>query len=222
MKRLFLLLVLLSLFSSCKQDPWADLAREFCTDPDVGSLIFVKDVSGSTAVVEYYIRVSEGVAASDPEPFEGWTLAGNGSAFIGREGLGKTREGDAKTPVGCFKVVRAFGVLPDPGTSLDYLQVTPSIFACDEEGPWYNKIIDTSAVHHACKGEDMFHTAPEYNYGLELDYNSECVYPNGSAIFLHCKGSKQWTGGCIAIDEEFLKKILVTAKPGVRVCISGD
>ena len=88
-----------------------------------------------------------------------------------------------------------------------------------EEGPWYNRIIDTAVVHHNCKGEDMFHTAPQYNYGMALDYNAACNWPEGSAIFFHCKGPKPYTGGCIAIDEAPLREILTTCHPGLRVII---
>ncbi len=123
------------------------------------------------------------------------------------------------TPVGDFGVLTAFGILPDPGTALPWLSVTPSTYACDEEGPYYNQIIDTTVTHHACKGEDMFHTAPEYHYGLALDYNAACRYPDGSAIFFHCVGAKTYTGGCVAVDEGFMRQILTTAHPGLRVVI---
>ena len=148
-----------------------------------------------------------------------WNLDTEGSAFIGKNGLGNTSEGDAKTPEGDFGVLTAFGILPDPGTALPWLPVGESTFACDEEGPWYNRIIDTVATHHPCKGEDMFHTAPEYNYGLALDFNPDCRYPDGSAIFFHCKGHKAYTGGCIAVDEAFMRHILTSAHPGLRVII---
>ena len=65
----------------------------------------------------------------------------------------------------------------------------------------------------------MFHTAPEYDYGLALDYNAEGRYPDGSAIFFHCKGAKTWTGGCVAVDEAFMKRILTTCHPGLRIVI---
>ena len=94
-----------------------------------------------------------------------------------------------------------------------------AIFTSDMENKFYNRIIDTVAAHHSCKGEDMFHTAPQYNYGMALDFNAACSYPDGSAIFFHCKGPKPYTGGCIAVDEPFLRQILTTAHPGLRVII---
>ena len=130
------------------------------------------------------------------------------SAYVGKSGVGKTREGDAMTPVGTMHVRGAFGVKPNPGTSMPYTVVTTSTYACDEDCQYYNQIIDTAAVHHACKGEDMSHIVPAYNYGLTTDYNSERVYPKGSNIFIHCKDSSPWTAGCIALDEACMVEIL--------------
>ena len=203
-----LVLMTLSACRSGETEPWHGILRQYAPDTGVQELLLVRSTGGSDAVVRYYTRSGRG-----------WRLDTEGPAYIGKNGLGKTREGDAMTPEGDFGVLTAFGIQPDPGTALPWLPVTESIFACDEEGPWYNRIIDTAAVHHSCKGEDMFHTAPEYNYGMALDYNAACNYPDGSAIFFHCKGAKAWTGGCIAVDESFMKHILATCHPGLRVII---
>jgi L,D-peptidoglycan transpeptidase YkuD (ErfK/YbiS/YcfS/YnhG family) len=128
--------------------------------------------------------------------------------FIGKNGLGKTGEGDAKTPIGTLHPLTAFGVKPNPGTTMPYIDVTPSIYACDEDCEYYNQIIDTAVVHHQCKGEEMFSYQPQYNYGIATDFNKECIYPNGSAIFIHVKGSKPYTGGCISFDEDRMVEIL--------------
>ncbi|MBQ5575885.1 MAG: hypothetical protein IIT37_07545, partial [Bacteroidales bacterium] len=77
------------------------------------------------------------------------------SVYIGKNGVEKTGEGDAKTPSGTMHITGAFGVKENPGTKINYLTVTPSIYACDEDCEFYNQIIDTATVHHNCKGEDM-------------------------------------------------------------------
>ena len=215
MKQLYLSLTLLAsalFLAACgprESEPWSSVLKQYSGDDAVHELLLVQSAEGSNATVRYYAKA--GVRK--------WKLVSETDAFIGKNGLGKTREGDAKTPEGDFGVQTAFGILPDPGTALPWLPVTESIFACDEEGPWYNRIIDTAATHHPCRGEDMFHTAPQYNYGLALDFNPECRYPDGSAIFFHCKGAKVWTGGCIAVDEAFMRRILETCHPGLRVVI---
>ncbi len=207
-----IILAILLLLTACcprEAEPWRSVLRQYAGEDDVRELLLVRYMGGSDASVTYYAKTS---ACR-------WKRVFETGAIVGKNGLRKTREGDAKTPEGDFGVLTAFGILPDPGTALPWLPVTESTFACDEEGPWYNRIIDTAAVHHDCKGEDMFHTAPQYNYGLALDYNADCVWPEGSAIFFHCKGPKPYTGGCIAIDEAPLREILTTCHPGLRIII---
>ena len=140
-------------------------------------------------------------------------------AYIGKNGIGKTREGDLKTPLGTFHILGAFGVKPNPGTTLRYRRVTSTTFACDEKGPYSNKIIDTAVKNHRCKGEDMYHLVPQYNYGLITDYNKACVYPKGSHIFIHVKGPRPYTGGCIALDEARMVQLLRLADTTLTVVI---
>ena len=128
--------------------------------------------------------------------------------YVGKNGLGKTGEGDGKTPVGTLHPLSAFGIKPNPGTTMPYIDVTPSIYACDDSCEYYNQIIDTAAVHHKCGGEEMYSYQPQYNYGIATDFNKECIYPKGSAIFIHVKGSKPYTGGCISFDEDRMVEIL--------------
>lgn len=59
----------------------------------------------------------------------------------------------------------------------------------------------------------------EYNYGIESTFNNNNIYPNGSAIFIHCKGAKAFTGGCIAFDQKDMKYILRHADKGMRIVI---
>ena len=54
-----------------------------------------------------------------------------------------------------------------------------------------------------------------------IDYNPDCRWPLGSGIFLHCKGAKDSTGGCVAMDEESMRAVLLCAGPGMRVVILG-
>lgn len=173
-------------------------------DTDAGQLLLVEYTGGSNASVKYFVKGACG-----------WRLRGRGGAFVGKNGVGKTREGDAKTPLGQLLPLRAFGILPDPGCALPYLRVVPGTVAVDEEGPWYNKIVQGKS----CGGEKMWELSPEYDYGIETDYNAAGIWPLGSAIFIHCKGAKSWTGGCVALDKSLMKKILLTADLRLRIII---
>lgn len=140
-------------------------------------------------------------------------------AFIGKNGLGKEKEGDMKTPVGDFSILYAFGIKPNPGTVLNYLSINNNHYACDEDCCFYNKIVDSSVEKHPCKGEHMASFIPQYNYGIVLDYNKDCIYPKGSAIFIHCNGSKGYTAGCISIKEEDMITILRNVDLNTKVSI---
>ena len=132
------------------------------------------------------------------------------TVYIGKNGIGKTAEGDGKTPTGTLHVVKAFGVKAKPeGCKFEYIDVTPTTYACDEDCKWYNQIIDVAEVGHKCHGEDMYNLVPQYNYGLTTDYNAACDHSKGSNIFIHCKHTtRKLTAGCIAFDEDKMVEIL--------------
>jgi len=171
-----------------------------------GQLLEVYNVKGSEATAR--LTINGEVLFTTP-------------VYVGKNGIGKTREGDSKTPTGILHVVKAFGVKAKPeGCKFDYIDVTPTIYACDDDCEWYNQIIDLSKVKHDCKGEDMYNLVPQYNYGLTTDYNAECDHEKGSNIFIHCKGYKPYTGGCISFDEDKMIEILRRCDTSLIVKIS--
>ena len=191
---------------------WQEIKDRYAADPVARQLLVVECTGGSNAKVRYYVKQDGG-----------WWLLHRGSACIGKNGLGKTREGDAKTPEGEFRPLCAFGIKANPGSTLPYIDVTPGTVACDAEGPFYNRIVKLSEYCDVCgpdlPGEKMWQLSPEYDYGLQTDYNSGNVYPLGSAIFIHCKGAKTWTGGCVALDRRLMRQILKTATGGLVISI---
>lgn len=142
------------------------------------------------------------------------------NVYIGKNGIGKTGEGDSKTPTGTLHVVKAFGVKPNPGTAFEYIDITPTTYACDDNCEYYNQIIDLTEVNHECHGEEMYKLVPQYNYGLTTDFNADNHWPDGSNIFIHCKGQKTYTGGCIAFDEDKMAEILRRCNTSLEVRIS--
>lgn len=181
-----------------------------------GQVLIVRQVEGSLAKARYFVN---------------GCLAGECEAYIGKNGLGKEREGDGKTPVGVLGVKGAFGTgeklgilgsgekLGILGTGeklgvLPYVRITPQTCACDSEGPFYNLITEEDVP-----GERMCDFPMEYEFGLETDFNRECIYPLGSAIFIHCKGPRTWTGGCVALDREMMRLILSSCGPEMKIMI---
>ncbi len=195
------------------QNFWGDILTKYRHDKNVHELLLVRYSGGCDARVQFFEKQGK---------HEAWTLLFESSAYVGKQGIDKTREGDAKTSTGDFGVLEAFGIKPNPGTALRWVEVTPTTYACDEEGPYYNKIINTKKTGHACKGEEMYEISPQYNYGINTDYNREGVWPKGSAIFLHVKGAKPYTGGCIALDERDMITVLKHAHAGMRVVVHGN
>ena len=189
----------------------ADTTGKYRKDEDVHCLVCVQATSKNTArVLMFEKSVLKGKNI--------WTKTLECEGYIGQNGLGKTKEGDGRTPVGDFGITVAFGIKEDPGTGLNYVDVTEDTWCCGDKKA-YNQIIDIKDCPHECEGEHMIECTPEYNYGLFLDYNKEGKAGLGSAIFLHCKGAKTCTGGCIALDEEYVVQILQAADENTRVII---
>lgn len=157
-------------------------------------------------------------------------------AFIGRMGLGKTKEGDNKTPIGIFKLGIAFGINDNPGTELTYIKVNENMYWVDDSNSkFYNKlveIIDDNIIKNEnleyiqiYKEEIDWNTAEhlikeniKYKYVVNIKYNQKCEKGKGSAIFLHCSDGMP-TSGCIAISEEKLREILINIDKHTKIYI---
>ena len=141
-------------------------------------------------------------------------------AFLGKNGIDKVREGDARTPTGDYGMLMAFGVKDDPGSVIPYTKLTDSMYLCGDK-EYYNQFIDISKVNHVCShnSEHLIRYIPQYNYVLFIDYNKEHAYGKGSAIFVHCFGSYPYTLGCVSVSEENMIKILKTVDKNVRICV---
>ncbi len=140
-----------------------------------------------------------------------WKLVLETEALIGKNGLGKTKEGDGKTPIGVFQFINAFGILENPGTKMVYVQVDESHYWVDDgASKYYNQFVsvdeveqDWESAEHICEYEKSYH------YVLATSYNVECIPGLGSAVFLHCMtDGAESTAGCIAIPEMYMKEIL--------------
>lgn len=141
-------------------------------------------------------------------------------AYLGKNGLDKSREGDVRTPTGDFGMTMAFGAKDDPGSLVPYTKLTNTMYLCGDR-EYYNQFIDVSKVNHICSGnsEHLLSYVPQYNYALVFDYNKENVFGKGSAIFLHCFGNYPFTLGCVSVAEENMVKILRTVDTNARICI---
>lgn len=132
-------------------------------------------------------------------------------AIIGKNGVGKSQEGDGKTPLGIYSFIKAFGILEDPGCKMQYIQVDESHhWIDDEKSKYYNQFVsirdiemDWESAEHICEYEEAYH------YVLATSYNEENIPGKGSAVFLHCTSEDmEHTAGCIAIPGQCMQEIM--------------
>ena len=174
-------------------------------------IVLVEYQSGSKAALSIHER--QGGA---------WKELYSCTAYVGRNGIGKTKEGDKRTPTGTFNLTTPFGIKSDPGANQPYTQVTKYHYWCGTSGSeYYNQLIDTRVTDRARTSSDeyLISYVPEYNYCMFIDYNASGEAGKGSCIFLHCTGKNSSTGGCVAVPESVMKKIVQWVRPGAKIVI---
>ena len=151
-----------------------------------------------------------------------WVQLWDTKAYVGKNGIGKTIEGDKKTPTGTYNLTTPFGIKDDPGAKLPYLKVTKYHYWCgDSNSEYYNKLVDSRETgrEYTSSDEHLIDYKGVYNYCMFIDYNAAGVAGKGSCIFLHCKGKSSSTAGCVAVSEASMKKIIQWAKKGAKIVI---
>ncbi len=169
-------------------------------------LFVVMADKGSDAYVSMHQKNSKGK----------WEEIFSTSGYIGKNGLGKEKEGDGKTPVGTYHFNCAFGIAEDPGSILPYQQVTEDTYWSGDqrEDGHYNQMINISEFPNIDKSvsEHIIDYSDYYKYCLNINYNEEGIPGKGSAIFLHCMNpDKPYTAGCVAIPEDMMIETLKNA-----------
>ena len=145
--------------------------------------------------------------------------------FVGKNGLcadADHKEGCAQTPVGVYHFNKAFGIAPDPGCSIPYIQVDENTYWSGDPERQYNQMVDINDVPELVM-DDSEHIVDyeyQYQYCLNISFNEEGTPGRGSAIFLHCFGpQKPWTGGCVAVPENIMKMIMQNVREDCVVVI---
>jgi len=165
------------------------------------------------------------VSMHQKDPDGTWKQVVSTPGFVGKNGLcpdADHREGCAQTPIGVYRFTRAFGIAPDPGCALPYLQVDGNAYWSGDPDRRYNQLVDIRDVPdlRLADSERIADYAPQYRHCLNIGFNEEGVPGRGSAIFLHAFGpQKPWTGGCVAVPEPVLVRILRTVREDCVVVI---
>ena len=154
-----------------------------------------------------------------------WKLVLETEAIIGKNGLGKTKEGDGKTPIGVFLFVKAFGILDNPGTKIEYTKVKENDYWVDDSGSsYYNQFVSANeCVKDWDSAEHIVEYGESYHYVLATSYNSERIPGRGSAVFLHCTSEEaEYTAGCIAVPEVYMREIMKWVEPQCVLIIDSE
>ncbi len=182
---------------------------------DVEQLFVVAGIGETTAYVTMHQKDADGT----------WKEIITTPGYIGKKGLGKTKEGDAMTPVGTYHFNFAFGNNEDPGcTAFDYHKVTEDDYWSGDvrEGYHYNEMVSIKDLPDLNTGdsEHLIEYPVHYQYCLNISWNEDGTAGKGSAIFLHCLGpQKPYTGGCVAIPVDKMITVMKTVDKDCVVVI---
>ena len=168
-----------------------------------GQLFIVAVTSGSKAEITMHQKDADGV----------WKQILSTTGNVGRNGLGKTREGDGKTPTGVFRFNSAFGIGEDPGCPMGYYRVTADDWWSGDqrEGYGYNTMVSVTRLPDLDRSasEHIIDNTRAYQYCLNISYNEACVPGLGSAIFLHGpNGNSFASSGCVVIPKDAMLTVM--------------
>ena len=158
----------------------------------------------TTATVSMHQRAEDG----------SWQQILSTPGFVGRNGLcldADHAEGCGQTPVGVYHFNKAFGIAPDPGCAIPYIQVDEDTYWSGDPDYHYNEMMDIKDYPELAM-DDSEHIVDyeyQYQYCLNISFNEDGTPGRGSAIFLHCLGPvKPYTGGCVAIPENIMRLVM--------------
>lgn len=145
--------------------------------------------------------------------------------YVGKNGLCLDEdhvEGCGQTPIGVYHFNKAFGIAPDPGCALEYVQVDDNTYWSGDPDRSYNEMVDIRDCPDLVM-DDSEHIVDyeyQYQYCLNISFNEDGTPGRGSAIFLHCLGPvKPYTGGCVAIPENIMKLVMQNVREDCVVVI---
>lgn len=156
----------------------------------------------------------------------GWQPIGSGiPVHIGANGMvPQSHDGEMATPMGVFSLDFAFGTQPNPGTGLEYVQVTRDYWwDGDLNSPTYNtmqvcKEADCAFNTDPSSGTENLYI-PQYAHAVVMGVNKARVPGNGGAFFVHTTDGGP-TAGCVALDDDTLVKIMKWLRPGAVIAVA--
>lgn len=126
--------------SKVKKDKWTTLLQKYEKSKKVNQLIFVKYKGKSKANIVLYEKVNGKFKKV-------FTCAG----YVGKNGIGKKREGDKKTPTGTYGFTKAFGIKKNPRSKIKYIKLNKYHYWSGDRR-YYNQMIDIRKVKASRSG----------------------------------------------------------------------
>lgn len=225
------LLLLLGLFGCSRDDaaptlqtPRERLGMEAEASPDWVTALPEAQDAQQLFVIAAHEKTTAWVSMHEKDANGDWHMIMSTPGFIGKNGLGKTKEGDGMTPVGTFAFNRAFGIAADPGCAIPYVQADDDTYWSGDvnDGMHYNELVSLKDLPELdTENSEHIKDYPyEYQYCLNISYNADGTPNAGSAIFLHCLGDrKPRTGGCVAIPMDQMLFVMQHVSPDCVVVI---
>ncbi|MDP2855844.1 MAG: L,D-transpeptidase family protein [bacterium] len=142
---------------------------------------------------------------------------------LGKNGVtDDKREGDGKTPIGCFPLRQVFyraDKIEKPQTKLPIDEIKKDDGWCDDSRlPEYNQKVKLpfDGSHEKLWRDDNL-----YDIICVIGYNDDPIIPEkGSAIFIHiARPAFTPTAGCVVFRKEDLLEILKDCDSSTKICI---
>ena len=183
-------------------------------------------VGNSTQLITVKAHGTYATVATWNKTTAGWRRAViTTHARIGANGLvaGSARhQGTNTTPTGTYTLTQAFGISPDPGTTLPYHRVsTADWWVEDNASKYYNSLrrssqggFRTSLPESSVNGsEHLISHKTQYQYAVVIDYNMHpAVRYRGAGIFLHVSDGHP-TAGCVSVPKSTMITLLRWLRP---------
>ncbi len=212
MRKYYLLFLLHLFLCNCTNtESYKDVLSYFestnaLIDGDYNQLLMVVSHDMRSSNAQMYCLERDSVGAP-------WQLAiDKQPVFIGKNGLNTFEnrfEGDKTTPLGLYDLTLVFGwPLDFENLKMPFLEVTPDMYWSGKEDSTYNLLVRDTTGLYGKESEHLIEYPESYRYSVVIDYNPECIHGKGSAIFMHCSGSSQYTAGCVAYPEAQLREVL--------------
>ena len=227
MKKIFsmVLISLVATLTACSSDsasvdvkfpePNVPEAKVYSAEPSPAwvTKLLEADTAKQMFVVAAYEGSTAWISMHEKDKSGKWQMIMSTPGFIGKNGLGKTKEGDGMTPVGTFSFNKAFGNSDNPGTAFEYTKADSNTYWSGDvrEGMRYNELVSLKDYPDLDKenSERIADYPIHYQYCLNISYNAEGTPGKGSAIFLHVFGDrKPYTGGCVAIPLDMMRFVM--------------